>query len=611
MAEMHPSKFIGDTTDSGEHGEALVYAELEKLPKDWVVIHDLWRYYVDQKGEHVNYETDFIVLVPGHGFVVIEVKNWYNAWVENGAWRYKPHQAGEAQAVEKKAEPVKQAYLAAKKLDEELKNNPNTKKWYCNPQNKEKSRAEFRALAVLIRQSRDEVEKGCRDYTHQYVCGVRELQTELQERIEELFEWREDMRRFSHEHVKSIRDYLLPTIKMGVEPAYYSRMMDHATTAVRELLAMLEDSTFGISVRGCAGSGKTWVALDEMQRLANKIITSGERKKILYLCFNAKLSEHVKRDERLKNGIEKGIIKVATYPALWTEITGLPWSNEKLKTDDPKDISALKQKISENGDTWKYDYIMIDEAQDFRFMWWSAIASLSSEGAKLYYFSDSNQNLFNAASGGTVPMTPTQVLLKRNLRNTAEIARFSSAVLPKGHEMEPLDISLNGVVVLKPIEDRHERARAVSGLIRILTATATNADKSIKSQLDAAHQYKSPPVDRKQIVVLSPYKVGSEKMQELCSVGEVAEVNSRKDAFNQWERGEDIVLGTTIKSFKGLESDYIILTDIDEPKDEDRNPLRCNDFYVACTRAKLGLYIIPRTLKGCEYAKNIASLSEN
>ncbi len=177
--------------------------------------------------------------------------------------------------------------------------------------------------------------------------------------------------------------------------------------------------------------------------------------------------------------------------------------------------------------------------------------------------------------------------------------------------MEPLDISLNGVVVLQPIEDRHERARAVSGIIRILTGTDSKADKSIRSQLDITSLHEMPPVDRKQIVVLSPYKVGSEKMQDLCSVGEVAEVNSGKDAFNQWERGEDIVLGTTIKSFKGLESDYIILTDIDEPKDEDRNPLRCNDFYVACTRAKLGLYIIPRTLEGCEYAKNIASLSEN
>lgn len=611
MAEMHPSKFIGDTTDSGEHGEALVYAELEKLPKDWVVIHDLWRYYVDQKGEHVNYETDFIVLVPGHGFVVIEVKNWYKAKVEDGIWRYMPHQTTEFQDVEKKAEPVKQAYLAAKKLDEELKNNPTTRKWYCNPQNREKSRAEFRALAVLIRQSRDDIEKGCRDHTHQYVCGVRELQAGLQGRIEGLFEWPEDTRRFNREHVKSIRDYLLPTIKMRVEPAYYSRMMDHATAAVQGLLSMLENSTCGISVRGCAGSGKTWVALDEMQRLADKIIASGERKKILYLCFNAKLSEHVKRDGRLKNGIEKGIIKVATYPALWTEITGLPWSNEKLKTDDPKDISALKQKISENGDTWKYDYIMIDEAQDFRFMWWFAVTSLSSEGAKLYYFSDSNQNLFNAASGGTIPITPTQVLLKRNLRNTAEIARFSSAVLPKGHEMEPLDISLNGVVVLQPIEDRHERARAVSGIIRILTGTDSKADKSIRSQLDITSLHEMPPVDRKQIVVLSPYKVGSEKMQDLCSVGEVAEVNSGKDAFNQWERGEDIVLGTTIKSFKGLESDYIILTDIDEPKDEDRNPLRCNDFYVACTRAKLGLYIIPKTMQGYEYAKKIASMSGN
>ena len=56
---------------------------------------------------------------------------------------------------------------------------------------------------------------------------------------------------------------------------------------------------------------------------------------------------------------------------------------------------------------------------------------------------------------------------------------------------------------------------------------------------------------------------------------------------------KDLIFASTIKSFKGQESAYVILTDIiglGESKGFDLKEL-----YTACTRARYGLYIVPTT----------------
>ena len=81
MARMIPSEFPPvKPGDTGALGERMVYEALQRMPEDWMVIHNCWRHLLQEDKEsenpkHVSYEADFIVLIPGCGILVMEVKN--------------------------------------------------------------------------------------------------------------------------------------------------------------------------------------------------------------------------------------------------------------------------------------------------------------------------------------------------------------------------------------------------------------------------------------------------------------------------------------------------------------------------------------------------------
>ena len=609
MARMYPPNVNATSLDSGERGEYEVYKELEKLPRDWVVIHDYWRYFMDKPGNHVNYESDFIVLIPRRGFVVVEVKNWYKAQVKDGCWEFLPRGAEAFQPMGKKQSPLNQAFLAAKKLNDELCKCPGISNWYKdNPD----GRVEYRALAILLNQVPEEVhphisqiksDKEIEDKTsiplkNLYICGGDELKNRLQEKIENLFSGG-DFLSIHKNQIEDIVKYLLPCINFNVDPLYYSRVMESATAAIHGLLQMLENCKRGISVVGCAGSGKTWIAVREIVRIAGK----KEGNRILYLCYNTTLAEHIRRLPELQDGIINHTIRVETFHGLCSKILKRIFTEKEMK-----ESSFINGVVRSIVDSDKYDYIFVDEAQDFHPTWWFVTTALHHADTKVYYFSDDNQNIFTHGKTGRIPATPTKVMLSRNLRNSSEIARYSSAMLPSGHELTPLDVPGNNVIVLDRLENVNERAELTENVIALLT-TGKCENKKIGKLIRA--QYKLTPVSRRQIVVLSPYATDSEKVNSDCSIREIKGVEyattsrSKEKLFDEWLSGKDMIMGTTIRSFKGLEADYIVLTDVGDPNDIADTALNKNDFYVACTRAKFGLVIIPKSEEGEEYARSL------
>lgn len=629
MARMYPPLFDMPDAHAGARGEFLVYKELEKLPDDWTVIHDYWRFYVTGKGRYINYESDFIVLIPGRGFVVIEVKNWNRARVRDGQWEFVPRGRGAEEfcPMGAKASPLNQAYLAAKKLNDELCHVRRFSRWYSDAKYRN-GKVEYHSLAILLNQTpdavpdttdalpadTDAVRENAVPLKHLYICGLRELQERLQEKIERLFTLRphrpEAYIALDPQQIEQIVNYLLPSFYLEGDPQAFNRMMEEAAAPLQALLPMLEESTQGISVTGCAGSGKTWMAVREVQRLAEKF---GAEKKILFLCYNAALAEHVRRLPSLSPYLSAGHVRVVTFPELCLQLTGVcfgeqweaqnNWYRSLISAEDTAAVADVLAHISP-GD--KADFIFIDECQDFIEPWGRVVEALLNPGAKLYSFSDDNQNLFVQREKTYCPKTATRVRLTRNLRNSAEIARFSSAILPPQHRMQPIEVSGRRIEISKAAPDAAERARLVSFWLTRLLQGESGGERPQRYCSVRPHQ----------IVVLSPYspykrESSGDAVSAKCSLPLAPRLTCRSAScpssealLKLWETDDSIIMGTTIRAFKGLEADYIILVDVDSPSMEDKAITR-NDLYVACTRAKYGLIIIPKSVEGEEYARKL------
>lgn len=630
MAKMYPPN-AGAAEGSGARGEAYVYELFSRLPDDWVVIHDCWRYYMKKKWVE-NYEVDFIVLVPKRGFVVVEVKNWHAAKVENGVWWFMGR-GGMWVPMGNKNSPLHQAYLGSKKLDAELSHVRRFSRWY-NDERRE-GRVEYHGLAVLLNQTSEliaaahSVEGDCIDAGENsvpleslYICGTAELEHDLQGKIERLFSCHPRFLPLEQNHIDQIVNYLLPSFHLKGDPVAYNRIMEDASVSLHAMLPALEESTGGIYVTGCAGSGKTWMATHELARLYRKY---GCTKRMLFLCYNTALAAHVRRLPELADGVARGAIAVFTFPDLCMRFSGrkfLTWQDiyewfRKLQSMDNE--SMLNEICNNIAPEQRYDYIFIDECQDFHRSWERIVRALQREGAHMYYFADENQNIFahGAGLGTYTPNAPTRLHLHRNLRNSAEIARYSSALLGEPHRMEHLDLPGLQVAVAPGVEDVAERARVVQVWLKRLmhgkqieTLQRTPEDQQNRWLSAVPHQ----------IVVLSPYapykpEGSGDSVRVECSLPLVPRITCRSHEIGMEalltlrDEDESIIIGTTIRAFKGLEADYVILTDVGDPRDDEDRALNVNDFYVACTRAKYGLIIIPRSRAGEAYARDLLNKS--
>ena len=88
-----------------------------------------------------------------------------------------------------------------------------------------------------------------------------------------------------------------------------------------------------------------------------------------------------------------------------------------------------------------------------------------------------------------------------------------------------------------------------------------------------------------QIAVLSPFE---QSKSCLANTDKIGGVNLTSD-LEHW-RANDAVLFSTIRSFKGLEADAIIVTDAPNPESDAY--FTTADFYVGCSRAKHLLVVL-------------------
>lgn len=176
-----------------------------------------------------------------------------------------------------------------------------------------------------------------------------------------------------------------------------------------------------VEVRGGAGSGKTFMAMEQARRLAN----AGQR--VALICYSHGLASYLKR-------ITAGWPRrqqpdyVGEFHSLgirWGAPKG-PDENERTEEtsqfyehDLPAQMLELAAALP---DGQRFDAIVIDEAQDFADSWWDPVlaALRDPDDGGLYVFLDEGQRVFDRQGTPPVPLVP--LILDQNIRNTRQIA---------------------------------------------------------------------------------------------------------------------------------------------------------------------------------------------
>lgn len=604
VARMYPTQFtVTDPCDTGQVGEQLVYEALRKLPEDWTVIHNCWRHLLlkkkKAKREHITYEADFVLLIPGRGVLVLEVKNWQSAKVENGRW-LRGTDSGYVPV--NHDSPLNQAFLAMKKLRSELDKHF---RWGHDG----RSRLETRCMAVMLGQVCNEspltetefdaeaVEAQLNDcttpvprnevYDRLYLFGIEALGAGLRKRIESLFCFGNGT---SAGELDEVRRYLLQNLVFRMDAATATAIINNAASPLTRLLPMLDESPIGVHVEGCAGSGKSTMLCSEAARLTMQTRQQNDGRRVLVTCFNYNLAEYLREQgdmrcadvQRFATAAPLVLDNFQTIVERLCELMDLPVPENLFQQGC---LLPLLERVRGN-ECYAFDYIFVDEAQDFMPEWWSLLRAMQRPGGKLYLFSDAGQQLYKRSE--CAPDLPVRLRLSYNLRNSASIATFCPP--PNGGVQSVLSLQGPAVEVRPAGDTTIERAEAVRKAVEQLLA-----------ENYALHD----------IVVLTPWRrLNSLKEPQLAELIDFpADGEIRANADMRLRRcltpGATRVLGETIKAFKGLESPAVILTDISAPRSTVDSGFTPNELYVACTRARYRLIIIP-TVSGAEYLEKLS-----
>lgn len=171
-----------------------------------------------------------------------------------------------------------------------------------------------------------------------------------------------------------------------------------------------------VHVMGGAGTGKTWLAMEQARRLARK----GQR--VAVVGYSRGLAAWMQRRVNSFSHNEQPAY-IGTFHRLaehlGVEVDDTESDAQYWEEDLPGAIAEAFLSVPAEE---RFDAIVIDEAQDFNACWWhAALAALSHEDGGLYVFSDEGQDIFRR--DGQTPEGLVPILLQQNIRNTRQISQ--------------------------------------------------------------------------------------------------------------------------------------------------------------------------------------------
>jgi hypothetical protein len=369
----------------------------------------------------------------------------------------------------------------------------------------------------------------------------------------------------NHELIRSAISFLRPEFQLVHRFSTQLAMLEddfyRLTKEQVRVLDLLRD-TQRLLIKGCAGSGKTLLAVEKAIRL------SREGKRVLLLCYNILLAEWLKTQVS-REGAE---IVVTHFHGLCedaAEIAGIPFpvptGQSELSGFFDNQAPAILEQSIRSGAIRKFDAVIVDEGQDFLPEWWLLIEELLADPkvGVLYVFYDPDQNIFGRQFGFL--LEEAKVTLDRVCRNSRQITGFVNGLAGTKHA--PADFSVEG-----PRPEIHE-----------VDSASAERDK-IENIIRQLVQGKGIKPER--IVILGKRRRANSCLADVESLAghPLIDESATRDSVGKLRYA-------TIYRFKGLEADCIVLVGFERPCAGQADHLQ----YCAASRAKSMLAVVYRT----------------
>lgn len=533
MAIMIPSYPYGYSPESREDD---IFFGLEKLPNDYFVFHS-FKFNSMKGSTWKEKEIDFLIYHREKGILAVEAKAG-EVWCDHGIWRY-------ASGIEMK-NPFKQAEEGRWRIVDKL----NDIQKFDRDKITDKCKILFAVWFPSITRN------GLKNivlpqYADPNIILTADDLNDPQETIDRILATEVEVK---HNKIQTnlsdkdndflLNDVLCPEFKIippkSYELDYKRKRFDAMIAEQSNILNYLEYQRNAV-INGVAGTGKTMIAVEKARRHSEK----GEP--VLFLCFNSKLKEHLEKAYPYEN--------VSYYT-----IDGFACKMCSTPTPDFDYLESVLLDYDDNKNEFPYRHVIIDEGQDFgqdRMHADSIFALLEdivlkTETGSFYVFYDKLQMIQSDHVPKFIEDADCKLTLYKNCRNTKRIAETSFRPLKLDKLPKLFDSALTGESPMIAFCPSDKMQDVLDEVIK----------KSVVQGMENI-----------QIVSCSPSGQSAVKNRV---VNELYTQKNRKVPF------------TTVRKFKGLEADHVILIDVDKELLMKDSML----FYVGSSRAKFQLTVI-------------------
>ena len=366
--------------------------------------------------------------------------------------------------------------------------------------------------------------------------------------------------------LNKLQNALLPIYE--VVPVYWRNiedqeaMLHRATEDQKGSLEFLSRHQFA-AIEGGAGTGKTLLAIAKAQSLA----ASGLR--TLLVCYNRALKDWLVQNLSDEFG---ALLSIQTYHNLVAEFcekANIQFIEGGKSPDQKFWDEVAPERLMDACDglacDQKFDAVIVDEAQDFKSLWWDSLESVfrdPDDKSCYYVFYDPRQNLYVKDSVELPSELGPPYPLSTNCRNTVKIAQHCASIIN-----ERVKTNSNSPSGISP--EIHSEPDWQSGFRK--------AEQLIR-ELCRPDQHGLKP---SQVVVLTPGYAKDHWPRKFKN-------NNVTREIDEWRVNKGVLIAS-LHQFKGLEADAVVLLTPPLPERQSRSHV---ENYVACSRAKHVLHII-------------------